>query len=143
MTTTATSHDVAYGFGTRTRLAFAEAVALVKERLKDEGFGVLSEIDVQRTLKDKRGVDFRPYVILGACNPPLAERAFAAEIDIGLLLPCNVVVYATDDGSVVGAMDPDVALGVVGDRPDLARIAAEAKQRLRRVIDRVAEGSTA
>jgi uncharacterized protein (DUF302 family) len=66
---------------------------------------------VQRTLKEKRGVDFRPYVILGACNPPLAERAFAAEIDIGLLLPCNVVVYATDEGSVVEALDPEVALG--------------------------------
>lgn len=131
-------HNVGYGFGVRTRLPFADAVAATKERLKEEGFGVLAEIDVQRTLKEKRGVDFRPYVILGACNPPLAERAFEAEIDIGLLLPCNVVVYATDEGgSVVEAMDPDVALGVVGDRPDLAPVAAEAKQRLRRVIDAI------
>ncbi len=130
-------HNVRYGFGVRTRLPFADAVAATKERLKEEGFGVLAEIDVQRTLKEKRGVDFRPYVILGACNPPLAERAFEAEIDIGLLLPCNVVVYATDDGSVVEALDPEVALGLVGDRPELAPIAAEATQRLRRVIDRV------
>ncbi len=133
-----TRHDVRYGFGVRTRFPYDEAVALTKEKLKEEGFGVLAEIDVKRTMKDKRGIDFRPYVILGACNPPLAEKAFEAEIDIGLLLPCNVVVYATDDGgSVVEAMDPDVALGVVGERPDLAPVAAEAKERLRRVIDRV------
>ncbi|MDE3194387.1 MAG: DUF302 domain-containing protein [Chloroflexota bacterium] len=134
-----TRHDVRYGFGVRTRLPYDQAVTLTKEKLKDEGFGVLAEIDVQRTMKEKRGIDFRPYVILGVCNPPLAEKAFTAEIDIGLLLPCNVVVYATDDGgSIVEAMDPDVALGVVGDRPDLAPVATEAKQRLRRAIDAVA-----
>ncbi len=133
----ATAHNVRYGFGVETHLPFDQAVALTKDKLKDEGFGVLSEIDVKRTLKEKRGIDFRPYVILGACNPPLAERAFTAEIDIGLLLPCNVVVYATDGGSVVEALDPDVALGLVGDRPDLVPIASEAKLRLRRAIDAV------
>lgn len=131
------AHDVRYGFGVEIHLPFDEAVALTKEKLKEEGFGVLSEIDVKQTLKEKRGIDFRPYVILGACNPPLAERAFSAEIDIGLLLPCNVVVYATDGGSVVEALDPDVALGLVGDRPDLAPIAAEAKAHLRRAIEKI------
>ncbi len=135
---TATTHQVAYGFGARMQLPFADAVAQVKESLKAECFGVLTEIDVRKTLKEKRGIDFRPYVILGACNPLLAERAFSAEIDIGLLLPCNVVVYATEDGSVVEALDPQVALGVVGDRPELAPVAAEARAGLRRVIDRVA-----
>jgi uncharacterized protein (DUF302 family) len=125
-----------YGFGGEVRLPYTEAVEQTKAALKEQGFGVLCEIDVKRTMKEKRGIDFRPYVILGACNPPLAEKALAAELDLGLLLPCNVVVYETADGSVVAAMDPEPVLGVVGN-PALAPIAREVKARLRAVLARV------
>lgn len=125
-----------YGFGRTVDLPYAQAVEQVRAALKEEGFGVLCEIDVQRTLKEKRGVDFRPYVILGACNPPLAHQALEAELDLGLLLPCNVVVYADDGGSVVEAMDPELVLGLVGN-PRVQPIAQEVKARLQRVIERV------
>ena len=125
---------VSYGFGTKTSLPYAEAVEATKAALKEQGFGVLSEIDVRATLKEKRGVDFRPYVILGACNPPLAERALTAELEIGLLLPCNVIVYEVDGGSVVEALDPERALDIAGNAA-LRPIAAEAKARLRSAID--------
>lgn len=125
-----------YGFGWEVRLAYAEAVEKTKAALKEEGFGVLCEIDVQKTMKEKRGINFRPYVIFGACNPPLAEEALRAEPDLGLLLPCNVVVYATDGGSVVEAMDPEPVLGLV-DNPALAPIATEVKARLRAALERV------
>lgn len=126
-----------YGFGITVDLPYAEAVERVKAALKEQGFGVLSEIDVKATLKDKLGVDFRPYVILGACNPPLAHRAFTAELDIGLILPCNVIVYEANGGSVVAAFDPEVGLGLVGN-PALEPIAREAKERLRRALDSLA-----
>jgi uncharacterized protein (DUF302 family) len=128
-----------YGFGVTVRLPYARAVERTREALAAEGFGVLTEIDVAATLKKKIDVDFRPYVILGACNPPLAHRALTAEIDIGLLLPCNVVVYAGDDEgrSVVTAMDPEAALSLA-DNPDVAPIAREVGERLRRVLDQVA-----
>lgn len=129
---------IRYGFGTTVRLPYAEAVERTKSALREQGFGVLCEIDVRQTMKEKRGIDFRPYVILGACNPPLAEQALAAEIDLGLLLPCNVVVYETDTGSVVEAMDPEPVLGLVGN-PALEPIAREVKQRLHAVIDRLNE----
>jgi uncharacterized protein (DUF302 family) len=125
-----------YGFGTRVRLPYAEAVERTKAALKEQGFGVLTEIDVRQTLKEKRGVDFRPYVILGACNPPFAERALAAELDLGLL-PCNVVVYEEAGGSVVEAMDPEPVLGLVGN-PALAPIAGEVKRRLQAALQQVA-----
>lgn len=128
------SEQVSYGFGTRTALPYADAVAAAKAALKEQGFGVLSEIDVKATLKEKRGVDFRPYVILGACNPALAERAFAEELEIGLLLPCNVIVYESDGGSTIEALDPERALDVAGNER-LRPIAVEAKTRLRAVID--------
>ena len=131
-----------YGFGQLVNLPYAEAVERTKEALKAEGFGVLCEIDVQKTLKEKLGVDSRPYLILGACNPPLAHQALAAEPDLGLLLPCNVVVYATDQGAQVEAMDPEPVLGLVGN-PKLAPIAREVKARLERVIARVAAGPAA
>ena len=116
-------------------LPFERAVARVKDELAKEGFGVLSEIDVTATLKKKLNQEFRPYVILGACNPPLAFQALSAERDIGVLLPCNVAVYAADDigKSVVVAINPESSLGRTG-RTDLAPLAAEVKARLARVL---------
>ena len=126
-----------YGFGVRLALSCDEAVRKTTERLQEEGFGVLTRIDVKETLREKLGVDFRRYVILGACNPPLAHRAFQAELDIGLLLPCNVAVYEDAGGSVVTFMDPAAALGFVGN-PALAPIATEARERLLRVRQKLA-----
>ncbi len=124
---------LAYGFGVHVDLPYAEAVERTKAALKDQGFGVLTEIDVKATMKQKLDVDFRPYVILGACNPPLAHRALSAELDLGLLLPCNVVVYEDEAGSVVEVMDPVAAMGVVGN-PALEPIANEAKARLEKAL---------
>lgn len=125
-----------YGFGAKTKLPYAQAVERTKAALKEQGFGVLCEIDVRQTMKEKLNADFRPYVILGACNPPLAHRALSAELDLGLLLPCNVVVYDEDGGAVVKAMDPQPVLGIVGN-PELAPIAGEVKSRLEKVIQQV------
>jgi uncharacterized protein (DUF302 family) len=114
---------------------YEEAVERATAALKDEGFGVLTAIDVQQTLKQKLDRSFRKYVILGACNPPLADRALHAELEVGLLLPCNVVVYESRPGhSVVSAMAPLAALGIVGDNPALHQVAAEADSRLRRAL---------
>jgi uncharacterized protein (DUF302 family) len=126
-----------YGFGTTVSLPYPEAVARTRELLKAEGFGVLTEIDVQKTLKEKLGAEFRRYVILGACNPPLAHRALQAEREIGLILPCNVIVYEEGAGSVVSVMDPIPALGLVGNEA-LRPVAEEAAARLHRVIDALA-----
>lgn len=125
-----------YGIGTTIPLAYEDAVARTKEALAAEGFGILTEIDVAATLKKKLDVDFRPYVILGACNPPLAHRALSAERDIGLLLPCNVVVYADDipGHSVVAAMDPVEALRLTGN-DQVAPLADEVRQRLVRALE--------
>jgi uncharacterized protein (DUF302 family) len=127
-----------YGISTPVELPYEAAVERVREELGREGFGVLTEIDVAATLKQKLEVDFRPYVILGACNPPLAHRALSAETEIGLLLPCNVVVYATDEAgrSVVAAMDPEAALALA-DNPQIVELAREVKERLQRVLERV------
>jgi uncharacterized protein (DUF302 family) len=127
----------AYGFGARIPLDHDEAVRRTTELLKEEGFGVLTRIDVRETLREKLGVEFRRYVILGACNPPLAYRAFQAELDIGLLLPCNVAVYEDEGGSVVAFMDPAAALGFTGNAA-LAPIADEARSRLLRVQQKLA-----
>ncbi len=125
-----------YGFGTVISAAYEPAIERTRSALKEQGFGVLTEIDVKKTLKEKLDADFRPYVILGACNPPLAHRALSAELGIGLLLPCNVVVYDNGDGtSTVEAMDPEAALGLVGDNPAVAEVAREAKSRLRQALD--------
>ena len=130
---------ISYGMTRTVALPYEQAVERVREALGKEGFGVLSEIDIRATLKKKLDVDTRPYTILGACNPPLAHQAFNAEPNIGLLLPCNVVVYASDDAgkSVVAAIDPEVSLGRVGNDA-LAPLAAEVKARLSRVLENVA-----
>lgn len=113
---------------------YEEAVQLAREALKTEGFGVLTEIDVRATLKEKLGVDFRPYTILGACNPPLAHRALTATGAVGLLLPCNVVVESIEGGgSRVTAMDPEAGMTVMG-VPALNEVAAEVKAKLSRAI---------
>lgn len=131
---------LAYGMTTTVKLPYESAVQRVRDALAGQGFGVLTEIDVRATLRKKLDVEFRPYVILGACNPPLAHRALTAERDIGLLLPCNVIVYAGDrnDESVVAAIDPEVSLSRVGNE-ELRPLAADVKERLRRVLDAVAE----
>jgi uncharacterized protein (DUF302 family) len=126
----------------RINLPYAQAVDSVTAALKEQGFGVLTEIDVKRTMKEKRQIDFRPYIILGACNPLLAERALEAELDLGLLLPCNVVVYESDGGSVVEAMDPEPVLGMIGN-PKLEPIAREVKERLQKALDQVATAAGA
>jgi uncharacterized protein (DUF302 family) len=115
-------------------LDYDEAVARVTNALKEEGFGVLTEIDVKATMKEKLDLDFRRYTILGACNPPLAHRALSTEMEIGLLLPCNVIVYESDEGSgsIVSIVDPIAMLGVAVN-PALEDVAGEAQARLTRV----------
>ena len=126
--------DTKFGFGKAVDLGFEEAIETVTEELSKEGFGVLTEIDVQATLKKKLGEDMRPYKILGACNPPLAHQAVTAVPEIGLLLPCNVLVRETDDGTVrVSFMDPGSVLGLV-DNPDVEPLAEQVKEKLERVL---------
>lgn len=127
---------VDYGMRVHLALPYDEAIDRVTAALKAEGFGVLTQIDVQATLKQKLDVDFRRYIILGACNPPLAYRAFSTELEIGLLLPCNVVVYEDEsrEGSVVSIIDPIMMLGI-GINPALSAVGEEASARLRRVLD--------
>ncbi len=127
--------DIQYGMKRSLPIPFEEADRRVREELAKEGFGVLTEIDVTATLKKKLDVDFRPYRILGACNPPLAHQALSEETDIGLLLPCNFVVYEgeTEGTSVVVALDPKVQLSVAG-RDDIEPLAEEVKSRIERVL---------
>jgi uncharacterized protein (DUF302 family) len=128
-----------YGFGCQLPLSVTEAIAATTAALKQEGFGILTEIDVQATLKTKLDVEHRPYVILGACNPQLAYRGLQAEPELGLLLPCNVIVYDNGDGtSTVSIVDPLQMLGVVNN-PSLQPIADEANTRLQRVLQHLGE----
>jgi uncharacterized protein (DUF302 family) len=126
---------MAFGIARALDTPFDEALARVPPALAAEGFGVLTEIDVQGTLKKKLGVDFRRYRILGACNPGFAHEALGRTLDVGMLLPCNVVVYETDDGrTVVSAVDPMQTIAAQGD-PVLRAIAEQVQARLKRVID--------
>ncbi|MFN2114324.1 MAG: DUF302 domain-containing protein [Anaerolineae bacterium] len=123
------SSNAGYSFRSQVDLEFDDAVEVVTAALRGQGFGVVSEIDLSATLKEKLGVDFRRYLILGACNPVLANRALESEIDIGVLLPCNVVLYEGDEGTVVASVDPRAMLGVV-QNPTIDTIADEVRERL-------------
>ena len=122
-----------YGFSKRTPLSYEQAVIKVTEELKKEGFGVLTTIDVRETMKKKLNVDFQKYVILGACNPPFAYQALQAEEELGLLLPCNLIVYEKEGTTTVAAFDPMVMTSVV-DNSAMVPVAQEMKARLERVI---------
>ncbi|MEC4673325.1 MAG: DUF302 domain-containing protein [Nitrospirota bacterium] len=125
----------AYGISTQINLPYEEAVPKVVEALKTEGFGVLTEIDVKATMKTKLDADFRKYVILGACNPNLAHQALQTELEIGLLLPCNVIVYEeAENQSVISVIDPMSMVGVT-ENPELQPIVDEASERLTRALD--------
>lgn len=134
-----TNAPATYGFGADIDAPFDEAIERTKAALKAEGFGVLTTIDVKATMKEKIDVEFEPYVILGACNPHLAYRALQAEHELGLLLPCNVIVHEHDGVSRVSIIDPAQMLGFAGDNPELKAVAAEAEARLRRVAATLAE----
>lgn len=125
-----------YGMTVRLRAPFAESVERVRAALQEQGFGVLTEIDVQATLRDKLGEEMEDYLILGACNPPLAQRALEVDRRIGMLLPCNVVVRGDGDETVVEALDPQVMVTVAGG--ELIPVADEAAQRLRSALDTLA-----
>jgi uncharacterized protein (DUF302 family) len=125
---------VDYGMTIRTPVPFAEAVTRVREALKAQGFGVLTEIDVQATLRDKLGQDIEDYLILGACNPPLAQQALDTDRRIGLLLPCNVVVRTADGQTVIEALNPQIMAEVTG-QPSLKPVADEATSRIRAALD--------
>lgn len=126
-----------YGYKKQVNLSFSEAVDKVRVELTKEGFGVLTEIDVKSTLKKKLDVDYDNYIILGACNPPFAYEALKAEKDIGLLLPCNVVVYEDEDKAFISAILPTIAMGMV-DNKSLADIAKTVEEKLKKVVDATA-----
>jgi len=125
-----------YGYKKEVNLNFEKSVEKIKEELAIEGFGILTQIDVKATLKKKLNVDFEKYVILGACNPPFAHKALLAERDIGLLLPCNVIVYEQDAKVFVSAIVPSVAMGMV-ENEALGEIAKEVEDKLKKVVDKI------
>jgi uncharacterized protein (DUF302 family) len=126
-----------YTLSTTTALGFTEVADRVREELKSEGFGVLCEIDVQATLKEKLDVEGEPYLILGACNPALAHQALNAEPELGVLLPCNVVVYTHEGRTHISAVDAERMLSIVGN-DQLAPVAADVRSKLARVVERAA-----
>lgn len=126
-----------YTLSSTTELDFPDAVEQVRAELKNEGFGVLCDIDVQATLQEKLGIEGEPYVILGACNPPYAHQALEAEPELGVLLPCNVAVYRRDGGTHIAAVDPERMLSIVGNE-QLAPIATQMREKLGRVVERAA-----
>ena len=130
---------IKYGYMREVPLSFDDAVEQTRESLMTEGFGVLSEIRMDEKLKEKLGVDFRKYVILGACNPPLAYQTVKEDINIGLLLPCNVIVYESDDPtrSVVAAIDAKAMMSVVGEAPAIVEVANEVNQKLQRALGKL------
>ncbi|HUF76052.1 MAG TPA: DUF302 domain-containing protein [Longimicrobiales bacterium] len=124
-----------YGIRKMLVLPWEAALERTREKLQEEGFGILTEIDIRAKLKEKLGVDYRRYVILGACNPPLAYEALQAEPEVGLLLPCNVIVYEESEGrTVVSAIDPWSMVEVVGESAGMEKVARDARERLERVI---------
>ena len=125
-----------YGFSKIVKLSYEQAIEKVTDELKKEGFGVLTTIDVRDTLKKKLNVDFKKYVILGACSPPFAHKALQIDEQIGLLLPCNVIVYEKEGKTVVAAFDP-ISMTKVMDNELVRPVAEEVKQKLQRVIDSV------
>ncbi|NIM98314.1 MAG: DUF302 domain-containing protein [candidate division Zixibacteria bacterium] len=125
-----------YGFKKEVSRPFGEAEKVVTEELKKKGFGILTKIDVKEKFKEKLGIDFPNYVILGACNPPLAHKAILAEQDIGLLLPCNVVIYEKEGKTVLDVMKPSTAMGMIGNE-ELRKIATEVEVILKEVFDSV------
>ena len=125
-----------YGMVVTTNRSMEEAEAAIRDSLASEGFGILTEIDVAATLKEKLGVERAPYKILGACNPPLANRGLEAEADLGLLLPCNVVVYVKGDETVIAALEPQL-MADISDNPELQDIASEARGRLQKALARL------
>jgi uncharacterized protein (DUF302 family) len=127
-----------YTLSATTPLPFHQAVERVRDELKADGFGVLCEIDVQATMKEKLGVDGEPYLILGACNPPLAHQALQAEPELGVLLPCNVVVYERGGETHISAVDAERMLSIVGN-DEIAPVAAEVRRRLAAVVERAAK----
>lgn len=129
--------QIEYGYVATVDSDFDDTVQRVRALLKGEGFGILCEIDVSKTLKEKVGADFQPYLILGACNPKLAHRALSVEDQLGLLLPCNVVIQTKDGRTLVSAVDAAKLLEVVGN-PELGEVAQEANKSLRRVVDALA-----
>lgn len=128
---------MSYGYKKKVNLPYAQALEKTKEELKKEGFGVLTEIDVKATLKKKLDVDYDNYVILGACNPPFAYQALKSERDIGLLLPCNVIVYEDGGATYVSAIVPTVAMSMVQNE-ELGSIAVEVEQKLEKVVNAIA-----
>ena len=123
------------GFEARLRVPYDDAMEQAVAALKAEGFGILTEIDVKATMKQKLDIDFRHYTILGACNPPLAHRALSSNFDVGLFLPCNVTVYEDGDEVVITAADPNVVLGVLEDDQLVCDVAEEARNKLKRAIE--------
>jgi uncharacterized protein (DUF302 family) len=127
---------VNYGFSKKTEMPYEKAVEKVTEELKKEGFGVLTSIDVKETLKKKIDVDFKKYIILGACNPPLAHKALQSEEELGLLLPCNVIVYEKNGGSMVSFFDPMIMTELI-DNDELKTVAEEVKTKMVRVFEAI------